>query len=63
MTIASIHTIKMTADQYFALGQDPEGVVKGAYRLEATASGNETAYFPPFPDLPIPLAKLWMPGS
>jgi Uma2 family endonuclease len=38
-------------------------LVRGKYKLIASAHGEETAHFAPFPELAIPLSKLWMPGE
>ncbi len=37
-------------------------IFRGAYKLIASASGRETASFPPFADLAIPLSELWTPA-
>jgi Uma2 family endonuclease len=36
-------------------------LVRGKYRLAASAKGNQTVNFPPFQELEIPLAELWHP--
>ena len=76
-TLAPIHTVKMTADQYLQLGEAPhywiidsEARLAECYELRgnryeviAQNRGSESATFPSFSDLPIPLSELWHASS
>ncbi len=46
---------KKTAEAYV--------LANGAYQLAASGKNDQTVYFPPFPELAIPLVKLWWPGK
>lgn len=50
-----IDPTKRTAEAYV--------LADGSYTLTASGKNDETVHFPPFPDLAIPLVKLWWPGK